>query len=109
MTDFILVLTTIGPQERAQHLVTAVVAARAAASGQIIGPITGTYWWNNTMETVQSWLCLFKTRRELYYEVERLIREHHPDEVPGILALPIADGIQSYLDWIMQETRTPGQ
>lgn len=107
MTDFILVLTTIGPQERAQQLVTAAVEQRVAASGQVIGPITSVYWWRQTMETVQSWLCLFKTRSDLYEEVERVIREYHYDEVPGILALPIVAGWSSYLEWIAQETRRP--
>ncbi|HLJ32803.1 MAG TPA: divalent-cation tolerance protein CutA [Ktedonobacteraceae bacterium] len=111
MTDFILVLTTIGPQELAQQLVTDAVAQRVAASGQVIGPITGTYWWKQQMETVQSWLCLFKTRSDLYQEVERVIREHHPDEVPGILAVPVVAGWASYLEWIAQETYTnaPGE
>ena len=61
------------------------------------------------METAAEWLCLLKTTTDRYQALEQTIRELHPYEVPGILALPIADGIQSYLDWIVQATRTSEQ
>jgi periplasmic divalent cation tolerance protein len=34
-----------------------------------------------------------------------LIRSNHPYELPEIVAVPIADGLPVYLDWIGAETR----
>lgn len=53
------------------------------------------------------WLCLMKTRRELYAQLEKLIRSLHPYEEPEIVALPISNGSRGYLDWIAESTAAP--
>ena len=47
-----------------------------------------------------------KTRKELYEDVEKAIREVHPYDEPEIVALSIVSGSQSYLNWIAAETAT---
>jgi len=46
-----------------------------------------------------------KTRRELYDELEKTIKELHSYEEPAVVASPIVAGSQSYLDWIVAETQ----
>ncbi len=68
MAEFIQVMTTIDSKEGAQKIAEALVAKRLAACVQVAGPITSTYWWQGEMEIAQEWLCIAKTRNELYRE-----------------------------------------
>ena len=104
MAGFIQVLTAIGSKEDAQKVANAIVGEHLAACVQIIGPITSTYWWQGVMETADEWLCLMKTREDLYEQVERAIRVLHPYDEPEILAMPVITGSRTYLDWIVSET-----
>jgi periplasmic divalent cation tolerance protein len=103
MTKNIQVITTTETRAYAQAIADTVVAKRLTACVQIIGPITSTYWWQGEIETAEEWLCLIKTRRDLYEELEQAIREVHPYDVPEILAVPVVAGSQSYLDWLDHE------
>jgi periplasmic divalent cation tolerance protein len=106
MQDAIQVMTTTDTQDAAQALAGLLVQSRLAACVQVIGPITSTYWWEDSVEEAQEWLCLAKTRAERFAEVELYIREHHSYDVPEIIALPVSDISAPYLRWL-QET-VPG-
>ena len=107
MAEPIQVITTTATQEDAQAIASALVEQRLAACVQIIGPITSTYRWQAGVETSQEWMCLIKTRLDLYQGLERAIREIHPYEVPEILAVPVVRGHQAYLHWLCEAT-SPG-
>jgi len=107
MTDAIQVLTTTARQEDAQRIAQTLVEGRLAACVQILGPITSTYRWQGAMETSQEWLCLIKSRRDVYDALEEAIRRVHPYEVPEILALPVVAGSASYLAWLAGEVQRP--
>lgn len=109
MIEFVQVMTTIDSREGAQRLAKSIVEIRLAACVQVIGPITSTYWWQGNMETAEEWLCLMKTRREIYAKVEAYIRANHPYDEPEILVMPVVAGSQGYLDWITSETENKKQ
>jgi periplasmic divalent cation tolerance protein len=104
MSGFIQVITAIDSEEGAQKIAHALVEQRLAACVHVAGPMTSTYWWQGKMEIEKEWTCAAKTRRELYRDVEKAIREVHPYAEPEIIALPIVAGSQSYLEWIATET-----
>lgn len=104
MTEFLQVSTAIDSMEGARKIAEFLVSKRLAACVHVSGPITSTYWWQDKMETAHEWVCLAKTRKELYNAVEQAIRVVHPYEVPEIVAIPILMGNASYLDWIIHET-----
>jgi periplasmic divalent cation tolerance protein len=104
MPEFIQVMTAIDSKDGAQKIAEVVVGKRLAACAQVLGPITSTYWWQGAMETAEEWLCLMKTRKDLYQELERAIRENHPYDEPEILAMPVMAGSKGYLDWVVSET-----
>jgi len=105
MTDFLQMQTAFERQVDAERLANALVERRLAACVQIVGPIQSTYRWQGQIETAEEWLCLIKTRRELWEEVQRAIIELHPYETPEIIAVPIAVGSKAYLGWVAEETR----
>lgn len=105
MSDLIQVSTTTEKREDAEKIARALVERRLAACVQIVGPIDTTYWWKGKIERNPEWLCLIKSRKALYAELEKAIKEMHPYETPEIIAVPIVAGSNEYLDWIGEETR----
>ena len=104
MTNFIQVTTAIDSETGARQIADTLVSRRLAACVHIVGPITSIYWWQRKLETAREWVCVAKTRQELYDAVEAANREVHPYNEPEILAAPILAGSRSYLEWIAAET-----
>ncbi len=109
MTDFTQVTVAINSEEGARKIAETLITKRLAASVWVSGPITSTYWWKGKAEQATEWVCTIKTRDELYDEIEHIIKELHPYEVPGILATSVTRGSQDYFDWINRETGMNGQ
>jgi periplasmic divalent cation tolerance protein len=103
MTAYIQVITTTETKSDAQAIARAVVQKRLAGCIQIIGSITSMYWWQGEIETAEEWLCVIKSRRDLYERLEEAIREVHPYDVPEILAVPVIAGSKGYLEWLNSE------
>jgi periplasmic divalent cation tolerance protein len=98
-------MTTTAAQADAERIARAVLEARLAACVQIIGPLTSLYWWQGQIEQAGEWLCLIKTRADVFTELEKTIRSLHPYDVPEIVALPVTAGSADYLAWLNGEVR----
>jgi periplasmic divalent cation tolerance protein len=105
MDTVIQAMTTVDSEDRAAHIAMTLVERRLAACVQVVGPISSTYWWEGAIETAREWLCLIKTREELYSQLESAIREVHPYDVPEILAVPVVAGNPTYVEWLQQEAQ----
>jgi len=108
-TAYIQVLTSIDSEQKAVAIAKTLLEKRLAACVQILGPIQSHYWWRDQQEKSQEWLCLAKTRQELYPAVESAIRQVHSYQTPEILAVPILAGLPEYLAWLDQEVRPPAR
>lgn len=100
MTEYIQVITTTDTEENAAEIANSLIRHRHAACVQIVGPIRSTYWWKEKIETATEWLCIIKTRRDRFEQVEAAIRRIHTYEVPEIIAIPIIEGNEGYLAWL---------
>ncbi|MGD9075845.1 MAG: divalent-cation tolerance protein CutA [Desulfobacteraceae bacterium] len=107
MAEYIQIFTTTEKKDDAEVISREIVEKRLAACAQVVGPIMSTYWWNEEIERTEEWLCIMKSRRDLYNELENAVKSIHPYEEPEIVALPIVSGSQSYLKWLDQEVK-PG-
>jgi len=105
MPDFIQVTTAVDNAEDAQSIASAVVGQRLAACVQIIGPIQSTYWWEGDVQVSEEWLCLIKTRADLFDQLSAVVHQVHPYDVPELIATPVAAGSKAYLDWIQGELK----
>jgi periplasmic divalent cation tolerance protein len=103
MKSYIQITTTTETKEQAQTIAQHLVKSRLAACVQIVGPINSTYRWKDKVENAQEWLCLIKTRADLYNKVEAAIKSLHSYETPEIIAVPIVKGSKEYLNWIDDE------
>ena len=103
--EYVQVFTTVEKREDADRIASEVVRKRVAACAQILGPIRSLYWWKGKVEEAGEWLCVLKTRKDLFPALEQEIKSIHPYDVPEIIALPIVAGSEAYLQWIDTETR----
>jgi periplasmic divalent cation tolerance protein len=103
MKAYIQITTTTETKEQAEKIAKHMVEAKLAACVQIVGPITSIYRWKGKVENAQEWLCLIKTKDDLYNKVEAAIKSLHPYETPEIIAVPILKGSKEYLNWLDNE------
>lgn len=99
------VSTTTSSRDVAQALARTAVESRVAACGQLVGPISSVYRWQETIETADEWLVLFKTAADRVDALIDHLRSHHPYDVPEVIATPITGGHPEYLSWVVEETR----
>jgi periplasmic divalent cation tolerance protein len=105
MQSYIQVTTTAETKEQAEKIAQYLVEQKLAACVQITGPITSIYRWKGKVETANEWLCLIKTRDNLFNKVEAAIKKMHSYETPEIVAMPIVKGSKEYLNWIDDQLR----
>ena len=105
MTEYIQVLTTVENKADAEKIARSLVAGKLAACVQILGPLTSYFHWQGKLDTAEEYLCLIKSRNDLFAELETAIKDLHPYEVPEILAIPVVKGGKEYLDWMAAELR----
>jgi periplasmic divalent cation tolerance protein len=101
---YVQVTTTTATEEEARQIARGAVERRLAACGQVIGPITSTYWWQGAIETAAEWMCLLKTTADRFEAVAAHITAEHSYDTPEITATPLTDGSPNYLRWISAET-----
>jgi periplasmic divalent cation tolerance protein len=105
MTDYIQVATTVANRDDADRIARELIAQRLAGCVQVLGPIRSTYHWQGQIESAEEWLCLAKSRAELYEALQAAILKLHPYQTPEILATPVAAGNPAYLAWLDAELR----
>jgi len=103
MSDYIQVVTTTEIKEDAARIAKEMITKRLAACAQVLGPIQSTYRWKGDLESSEEWLCLMKSRKDLFPKIETAIKDIHPYEVPEIIVVPILTGHQPYLKWMEEE------
>jgi len=96
----LLVITNCPDEECAHAIALAVVEARLAACVNILPRIQSVYRWQGAVESTTEIPLFIKATAANYPALEKLIAERHPYAVPEIIALPIAQGLPAYLNWI---------
>jgi periplasmic divalent cation tolerance protein len=100
MTDYLLVLSTCPDAETAQRLATILIERRLAACVNILPGVTSVYRWQGKITQDSEVLLLAKTRIDRYQEVETALVEHHPYELPEVVAVSLKQGLSDYLAWL---------
>ncbi|MEM2941145.1 MAG: divalent-cation tolerance protein CutA [Thermoproteota archaeon] len=100
MVNYIQVFTCTEKKEDAEKIARTLLERRLAGCIQIIGPVSSLYWWKGKIEEAEEWLCIIKSEKSLYEELEKTIKENHPYAVPEIISIPIITGSKEYLNWL---------
>jgi periplasmic divalent cation tolerance protein len=80
------------------------VEDRLVACGHNIAPIRAVYRWEGKVYDETQARVGLHTRASLVPAIVVRADRDHPDNVPCVIALPIAGGHEAYLQWIYVET-----
>ncbi|HEY2991017.1 MAG TPA: divalent-cation tolerance protein CutA [Candidatus Binatia bacterium] len=103
MSEFIVVLVTVGSPDEGDRLARALVEERLAACVNRVPTVQSIYRWQGQVESSAEELLIVKTRRDLFARVKDRVQQLHSYSVPEIIALPILDGSESYFRWLQEE------
>lgn len=79
------------------------VEMRLAACANILPAITSFYRWNGEMAEDKEVVLIAKTLENRVEKLVETVKSLHSYEVPCIVALPILQGNEAYLQWIHAE------
>ena len=103
MTDKIVVLTTCKSAEEAAQIARALVEKKLAACVNVMPAVRSFYRWKGAVEDEQESLLVIKSSRGLFDQLRVEIEKLHSYEVPEVIAVPIVDGSEGYLEWLERE------
>ena len=105
MPDHVVALTTTPTQEEAESLAHLMLEQRLAACVQISQPIRSIYRWQGEVCTDEEWQLWIKTAADRVDALTAWLPDHHSEDCPELVVLPIVDGSPDYLAWVTDETR----
>jgi periplasmic divalent cation tolerance protein len=86
--------------EVAESIAGMLVAEKLAACVNILPGAKSIYEWQGKVEKDEECVLLIKSRRDRLPQLEKRLLEEHPYELPELIAVPIEEGLHSYLSWI---------
>ncbi|MBT3056341.1 MAG: divalent-cation tolerance protein CutA [Candidatus Thiodiazotropha sp. (ex Codakia orbicularis)] len=104
-TPLLLILCTAPDRETALKLSRSLLEQRLAACVNLSPPVTSVYHWQGRLEESEEILLLIKTTKQQYNNVEATLRAQHPYELPEIIAVPVVQGLDDYIDWVERCTK----
>ena len=98
-------LCTAPDLDTAARLGREAVEAGHAACANVVPGLRSIYRWAGAVQDEAEVLILFKTTAAGWPGLAAFIAEHHPYEVPELLALPVHAGLATYADWVRASVR----
>ncbi|MFZ3137934.1 MAG: divalent-cation tolerance protein CutA [Thermodesulfovibrionales bacterium] len=102
--DNLIVFITASGEDEAVKISRALVEARLAGCVNIIKNIRSIYSWEGKIEDEAEVLMIAKTQKHLFDSLMKKVKALHGYKVPEIIAMPIVDGSEDYLEWLRQVT-----
>lgn len=96
----LVVLTTVGNEDDAARLATALVERRLVACVNVLSGVRSIYRWQGALQDDRELLLLLKTTAARLDEVTAALGALHPYEVPEIVALEAASVAPAYAAWL---------
>ena len=95
-----LVLTTCPDRDSAEQIATFLVEQHLAACVNILPGIHSIYRWKGEVTRDGELLLVIKSRADRFEALKQAILEHHPYELPEVIAVSVSEGHLPYLAWI---------
>ncbi|MEZ9234208.1 divalent-cation tolerance protein CutA [Shewanella sp. 10N.286.52.A9] len=103
---YLLVITTCPDITSAKKLASALVDAKLAACVQLYPQMESVYVWEDEVCHSSEVGMHIKCLASHYDAIEQLVIQQHPYEVPELIAVPIAQGLPNYLQWIKETSQS---
>ena len=102
--EALIVYITAPNEEEAAKIAKVLVEERLAGCVNIVKDIRSIYSWQGTLEDEKEVLMIVKTRVKLFSALTSKVKELHSYTVPEIIAMPIVDGSEEYINWLQKAT-----
>lgn len=102
MTEYRMIYVTTPDRESAERISDTVIKEGLAACTNLIPGMESRYIWKGQMEVSQEFILWIKSDTMRWERLKTRILELHPYETPCILAIPIAEGSDAYLQWMTE-------
>jgi periplasmic divalent cation tolerance protein len=102
----LVVVTSLPNMGAAKDLARALVEARVAACVQLVDGIESVYRWEGKVCEEHEVLLSAKTSESKWTEISRYIQDHHPYDLPEILAFSPEQFTQQYGEWVQAEVNS---
>jgi periplasmic divalent cation tolerance protein len=100
VNETIVILCTCPDEDTAARLGEGLLEERHAACVNVLPAIRSLYTWEGEIQDEQEVLMIIKTTRAHFFVIEHWLREHHPYEVPELVALQAEHVSEPYLRWL---------
>ena len=100
MPSYIAVFMTVSDEKEATKIVRNLLKDRLIACANIVGPVSSLFWWKGKIDKANEFLVIMKSRKNLFKKLSERVKELHSYEVPEVIALPVIEGLPSYLNWL---------
>ncbi|MEM1411394.1 MAG: divalent-cation tolerance protein CutA [Pseudomonadota bacterium] len=100
MSETIVVLCTCPDAATGERLARGLVEAHHAACVNILPGVRSIYAWKGEVQDQEEVLLIIKTTRAHFFVIEHWLTEHHPYEVPELIALDAGHVSEPYLQWL---------
>ena len=98
--NYILVLVTTANKPEAEKISQALLKEKLIACANIINPVTSFFNWQGKVDKCEECLVIMKSRKDLFAELAKRVKQLHSYEVPEVLSFPIIDGSEAYFAWL---------
>ena len=99
-----VVLVTAPDAETAARIARTLVDERLIACANLVPGIRSIYRWEGEVSDAAEVLLVLKTRASRCAAVAARVKDLHPYALPEVVALPVVDGSEAYLDWVIAES-----
>ncbi len=96
---FIIIETTCPNLQNAKKLSLEILTQNLAACVHFV-EIKSSYLWNKKIVGEKEILVRIKSKKSLFFDLEKTIKNLHSYEIPQIIVLDIKQGSKSYLNWL---------
>jgi periplasmic divalent cation tolerance protein len=103
----LIVYCTCPDVASANSIAQILVDERLAACVSQLPAVRSTYRWQDSVEQSDEVLLMIKTGRDRLPALGARLQALHPYELPEVLAVEAAGGLPPYLDWVLEQSRTP--
>ncbi len=102
--DAMVVYITVPDEKEAVNIAKILIEEKLAGCINIVKDIRSIYKWQGRTEDEPELLLILKSRRRLFERLKNRVKELHSYSVPEIIAIPIIEGSEDYLQWLEKVT-----
>ena len=101
----IIIFVTTANKEEAEKIAKGLLEKKLVACVNIIDGVNSFFWWEGKIDQAKETLLIIKSNKKKFDRIQDIVKSLHSYQVPEIIAMPIVEGNNDYLNWIDESLR----